>query len=101
MTGTDTDVIVIGAGLSELTAARRLTASGLDVIILEAHQHVGGRLLSLHARDGGALDLGATWFWDTDQPVQRLISRARHPDPPAVHGRVGPLPNRSGGPANA
>ena len=74
MTGTDTDVIVIGAGLSGLSAARRLTAYGLDVIILEARQRVGGRLLSLHARGGGALDLGATWFWDTDQPVQRLIS---------------------------
>lgn len=79
MTGADTDVIVIGAGISGLSAARRLTASGLDVIILEARERVGGRLLSLSTRDGGALDLGATWFWDTDEPVQRLISELSIP----------------------
>ncbi len=38
------DVVVIGAGLSGLTAAHRLAAAGADVAVLEAAERVGGRV---------------------------------------------------------
>ena len=43
----DADVIVIGAGLSGLHAARLMEAEGLRVIVLEASERIGGRLLTL------------------------------------------------------
>jgi len=55
------DAIVVGAGLSGLVCARRLAAAGLDAIVIEARDRVGGRLLA--GRVGGAVvDLGGLWM---------------------------------------
>ena len=59
MTGTDT---VAGAGIPGLSACR-LTAPGLDVIILEARERAAGPAVLQGTSDGGALDPGATWLW--------------------------------------
>ena len=53
----DTDVIVIGAGLAGLRAARELTASGRAVIVLEASDAVGGRMRTDRV-DGFLVDRG-------------------------------------------
>ena len=53
----DHDVVVIGAGLAGLTAARTLTAAGLDVAVLEASDGVGGRVRT-DVVDGYRLDRG-------------------------------------------
>ena len=65
-------VTVIGAGISGLATTTALVSAGVDVVCLEARDRVGGRLLSVQ-HDGGALDLGATWFWAGEQRVQRLL----------------------------
>ena len=41
------DAIVIGAGISGVSAARRLVEAGLDVLVLEAAERIGGRLLTI------------------------------------------------------
>lgn len=56
-----TDVIVVGAGVAGLTAARLLQDAGLRVIVLEARDRIGGRVHTL--REGGRVtDLGASWI---------------------------------------
>ena len=42
------DVVVVGAGAAGLTAAAQLANSGLKVIILEAHDRIGGRIYAQH-----------------------------------------------------
>jgi monoamine oxidase len=56
-----TSVAVIGAGLSGLTAARRLRAEGMDVVVYEARERVGGRTCTVTDgfEDGQHADLGA------------------------------------------
>ncbi len=74
------DVVVVGAGISGLAAARSLLDAGRKVIVLESRDRVGGRLQSV-AVDGGAegepvpLDLGATWFWPGEPRVARLVEQ--------------------------
>jgi len=69
----DVDVVVVGAGIAGLSAARTLLAFGLDVTVLEARDRVGGRLLSLPV-PGGSLDVGATWFWPNEPRIAALIA---------------------------
>jgi monoamine oxidase len=65
------DVIVVGAGLSGLVAARRLAAARVDVVVLEARERVGGRTLSLPLGRGVA-DLGGQWIAPSQTRVLAL-----------------------------
>jgi len=67
------DVIVVGAGIGGLATARTLIESGSSVVVLEARDRVGGRLLSRPVNTTNALDLGATWFWLGEERVEKLI----------------------------
>ena len=51
------DVVVVGAGLAGLAAARQLSIHGADVLVLEASDDVGGRVRTDHV-DGLTLDRG-------------------------------------------
>lgn len=64
-----TDVAVIGAGLAGLSCARALEESGLEVLVLEASDRVGGRI-GTRLVDGYRCDLGLQWFdaRDADLP---------------------------------
>ncbi|MDJ1370704.1 flavin monoamine oxidase family protein [Gulosibacter molinativorax] len=55
-----TDVVVVGAGFAGLTAARELERAGLDVIVWESRDRVGGRVWTDH-RLGHDLEIGGTW----------------------------------------
>lgn len=52
------DVIVLGAGLAGLSAARDLAAAGADVRVLEARGRVGGRVEQTTLADGRLMQLG-------------------------------------------
>ena len=51
------EVVVVGAGLAGLSAATRLVAAGIDVQVLEAGAHAGGRLATERI-DGFVVDRG-------------------------------------------
>jgi len=51
-------VVVVGAGIAGLAAAYRLRQSGFEVTVLEAADHVGGRMRTVE-RDGYRIDIGA------------------------------------------
>lgn len=56
-----THVIVIGAGMAGLTAARVLHDAGVDVTVLEARDRIGGRAYTPLV-GGAPVDLGASWI---------------------------------------
>lgn len=66
-------VIVIGAGISGIAAAVDLQAAGLDVVVLEARNRLGGRIWTDH-RWGFPLDRGAAWIHGSapTNPIWRL-----------------------------
>lgn len=57
----EADVLVVGAGLAGLTTARELTAAGRSVIILEARDRVGGRIVNHSIGDGKIVEMGGQW----------------------------------------
>lgn len=55
-------IVVIGAGLAGLVAARELKKHGHEVVVLEARNRVGGRIWTSRKWHDMPLDLGATWI---------------------------------------
>ncbi len=77
------DVVVIGAGLSGLTAAAVLRELGADVLVIEAEAQIGGRIRALLDPDNSQYlaDLGPTWVWPKYQPVvAKWVTRAGSKD---------------------
>ncbi len=71
---TDTQVLIIGAGLSGLAAARTLHASGVEVQVIEARSRVGGRTEGGYAADGTPLELGGQWIGPTQTRMYALAA---------------------------
>ena len=79
---TEADVIVIGAGLAGLTAARELAAAGYDVTVLEARDRVGGRVLNHTMAGGHVVDVGGQFVGPAQRHILGLASElgvATHP----------------------
>ncbi|MET9887417.1 NAD(P)/FAD-dependent oxidoreductase [Streptomyces sp. NPDC006430] len=70
-------VIVVGAGISGLGAARSLADKGHDVLVLEARDRIGGRIWTSEQWSGTPLDLGASWIHGIDDnPISDLARKA-------------------------
>jgi monoamine oxidase len=65
----DTDVIVVGSGLSGLASAYRLAKEGLKVTIIEADNIIGGRTRSITLPEGELVSVGGTWCIADDMYV--------------------------------
>ncbi|HSD23072.1 MAG TPA: flavin monoamine oxidase family protein [Solirubrobacterales bacterium] len=70
----DCDVVVVGAGLAGLTAARELSEAGLEVRVLEARDRVGGRTFSQPVSEGSedVFEFGGQWVGPTQHEVLAL-----------------------------
>lgn len=72
-------VVVVGAGVAGLTAARDLHRRGYEVVVVEARDRIGGRVFT-DTRLGLPLDLGASWIHGIDgNPIATLARQAGIP----------------------
>ena len=73
------EVLVVGAGVSGLAAARELAKNDYDVCVLEARDRLGGRVHSdASSFPGTALDLGAAWIHGRDSnPLSEIARRCK------------------------
>lgn len=66
------DVAIVGAGLAGLTAARDLVAAGKSVVVLEARDRVGGRVMGLSLAGGGVTEGGGEFIGPTQDRIRAL-----------------------------
>ena len=79
------DVVVVGAGVTGLSAARNLTDHGLSVLVLEARNRVGGQLYTDHGFTSVPVELGAglihgrgAYTWELVEEAGAETVRVRH-----------------------
>ena len=68
----DADVVVVGAGIAGLSAARALEAAGFAVVVVEARDRVGGRVWNTEI-GGQANELGGQWIAPYQSEVRGLL----------------------------
>jgi monoamine oxidase len=73
----EADIVVIGAGVAGIAAARRIMAANRKVIVVEAAGQIGGRCLTDVATFEVPFDRGARWMYNPDtNPMIRLARNA-------------------------
>ncbi len=70
------DVIVVGAGLAGLSAARELADNGKIVVVLEARERIGGRIHTSILWPDLPIDLGASWIHGLDKNPLTNLARS-------------------------
>jgi monoamine oxidase len=70
----DADLAVIGAGLAGLAAARLAAAAGASVVVVEARDRVGGRILNEDIGGGHVVEVGGQWIGPTQDRLAALAS---------------------------
>ncbi|XP_024435777.1 amine oxidase [flavin-containing] B [Desmodus rotundus] len=66
------DVVVVGGGISGMAAAKFLHDSGLNVVVLEARDRVGGRTYTIRNEMVKYVDLGGSYVGPTQNRILRL-----------------------------
>ena len=79
MTATEqADVVVIGAGVAGLAAARRLTEAGVNIVVLEGRNRIGGRILTVRdERSPVPIELGAEFVHGPADEVFEIARDAK------------------------
>uniref|UniRef100_A0A8C1IIE8 Amine oxidase n=1 Tax=Cyprinus carpio TaxID=7962 RepID=A0A8C1IIE8_CYPCA len=75
MTANTYDVIVIGGGISGLSAAKLLVESGLNPVLLEARNRVGGRTYTVQNKETKWVDLGGAYIGPTQNRILRIAKQ--------------------------
>jgi monoamine oxidase len=68
----EADLVVVGAGLAGLAAAREAARSGASVVVVEARDRVGGRVLNHHIGGGAVVEVGGQWIGPTQDRLAAL-----------------------------
>ena len=71
----DADLVVVGAGLAGLSAARAAVAAGVEVLVVEARERVGGRVLNEDIGDGNVVEVGGQWIGPTQNRLAALAAQ--------------------------
>ena len=66
------DVVVVGAGISGLVAARRIADAGRSVLVVEARDRVGGRVLGHTLGTGDVVEAGGAFIGPTQSRIAAL-----------------------------
>ena len=72
----DAEVIVLGAGMAGLAAARVLAERGVRVLVLEARERVGGRIYTEHTAEGAVVEHGAEFIHGRAPELWSLLDEA-------------------------
>ena len=73
----EADIVVIGAGVAGIAAARRILAANRKVIVIEAASQIGGRCLTDSTTFEVPFDRGARWMHNPDtNPITKLARAA-------------------------
>jgi monoamine oxidase len=68
----DVDLVVVGAGLAGLAAAREAVGAGCSVLVLEARGRVGGRVLNEDIGGGEIVEVGGQWIGPTQDRIAAI-----------------------------
>lgn len=79
MAKSDYEIIVIGGGAAGIAAARKLHDAGVDCLLVEARNRLGGRAYTIQA-SGYAIDLGCGWLHSADRNEWTGIAKAQGRD---------------------
>ncbi len=80
----EADVVIIGAGAAGLACARALLAHGLEPVVLEARDRIGGRVLTLSADAVAPMELGAEFLHGADPATLAELDRRHMPYAPVA-----------------
>lgn len=81
-------VVIVGAGVSGLVAAQALHRAGVDVVVVEGRDRIGGRTHTIDV-DGVPVDLGASWIHDgAGSPMLGFVDSLGIERMPAVNAAI-------------
>lgn len=83
-----TEVAIVGAGLTGLTAAYRLAAAGVDVLVLEASPRPGGRVQTVEWPDGLRGEAHMEEYWERSPAYPLLLELGLALDDDVAHSSV-------------